>query len=80
MIEVVVPEVSEEVKQLIVSYWHFEEGDHVDEGVDVVELATEKATFNIAAPSTGVIKEIFFEEGDIVSIGDILAVVEEDEE
>ena len=80
MIEVVVPEVSEEIDQLIVSCWHFEEGDRIEEGEDVVELTTEKATFNISATTPGLLKEIYFEEGDVVSIGDIVATIEEDEE
>lgn len=79
MIEVKLPELAEGVKEATVSYWHMEEGDKVEEAEDLVELTTDKATFNVPAPSTGVISEVFFEEGDTVEVGDILAIIEEEE-
>ncbi|MCK4423211.1 MAG: biotin/lipoyl-binding protein [Candidatus Omnitrophica bacterium] len=77
MIEVTLPELAEETKEATVSYWHMEEGDKVEEGDDLVELTTDKATFNVPSPASGVITEVFFEEGDTVEVGDTLAVIEE---
>jgi 2-oxoglutarate dehydrogenase E2 component (dihydrolipoamide succinyltransferase) len=77
MVEVTLPELGEGITQANVSYWHFAEGEHVEEGVDLVELATEKATFNLPAPSSGILKNIYFAEGDVVKVGDVLAVIEE---
>jgi len=41
-VEVRVPDF-EDVEKVTVSYWHFKEGDQVEEGKDLVEVATEKA-------------------------------------
>jgi len=76
MIEVILSELGEGVTQATVSYWHFAEGEHVDEGVDLVELATEKATFNLPAPASGTLKNVYFDEGEVVKVGSILAVIE----
>ena len=78
MSKVILPELGEDVKNAVVSYWHFEVGDKVNEGDDLVEMATDKATFNIPAPATGTIKETFFQEGDTVQVGDTLATIEEE--
>lgn len=79
MAKVILPELGEDVKSAVVSYWHFEVGESIDEGDDLVEMATDKATFNIPAPVSGTISEIFFQEGDTVQVGDTLAIIEEEE-
>ena len=77
MIKVVLPELGENIKKATVSFWYFNVGDKVSEKDDLVELATDKATFNLPSPSTGTLSDIFFHEGDTVNIGETLAVIEE---
>ncbi len=79
MAQVVLPELGEGVNEATVSYWHFEEGDKVEEGNELVEMVTDKATFNLPAPASGTLGEVFFEEGDVVKVGDVLATIEEEE-
>ena len=79
MPKVILPEVGEGAREATISYWHFEEGDRVEEGEDLVEIATDKATFNVPAPCSGVLTEVYFEEGDMVEVGEVLANIEEDE-
>ena len=79
MPKVILPEVAEGGREATVAYWHFEEGDRVEEGEDLVEIATDKSTFNVPAPCSGVLTEVFFEEGDIVEVGEVLATIEEEE-
>lgn len=78
MAKVILTETSEGMREATVSYWHFEEGDKIEEGEDLVEIATDKTTFNIPAPCSGVLIEVFFEEGDIVEVGEVLATIEEE--
>lgn len=59
-----------------VSYWLVEEGDNVKEGEDIVELTTDKAAFSLPAPKSGVLTEKLVQEGDEVSVGDVLCVLE----
>jgi pyruvate dehydrogenase E2 component (dihydrolipoamide acetyltransferase) len=77
-IEVKVPEM-EGVEALTITYWYHKEGEVVKEGEDLVELATEKATFNLPAPASGKLIKRNFNEGDTVKIGDVLAIIEKEE-
>ncbi len=78
MAEVRLPELGEDVKEATVSFWHFEEGDRVEEGRDLVEMTTDKATFNVPATASGTLAEAFFEEGDVVQVGEVLAIIKEE--
>jgi len=78
MIKVVLPELGEGVSKATVSYWFFKDGEIVKENDDLVELTTDKSTFNLPSPCSGVISEIMFSEGQTVNVGQILAVIEND--
>ena len=79
MVPVVVPDLGEGITDATVSFWFHEEGDLVTEGTDLVEMATDKATFTIPAAATGVLREVFFEEGESVGVGEVLAHIEQEE-
>jgi pyruvate dehydrogenase E2 component (dihydrolipoamide acetyltransferase) len=78
MIKVYLPELGENITKATVSYWYFEEGMSVVEGNDLVEMTTDKATFNVPAPCSGAIVEIMAHEGDVVEVGSVLATIEEE--
>ena len=73
MTEAKLPPLGEGIIKANVSYWHKAIGDSVKEGEDLVELVTDKATFNMPSPTSGVLKEILAQEGDEVIVGQILA-------
>jgi pyruvate dehydrogenase E2 component (dihydrolipoamide acetyltransferase) len=77
MTKVVLPELSEGIDKAIISYWYFKEGEKVTEKDDLVELTTDKATFNLPSPCSGTVSEIFFHEGDTVNVGELLAIIED---
>ena len=77
MTKVVLPELGEGIEKATVSYWYFKEGDKVDEKGDLLELTTEKATFNLPSPCSGILSEIFFHEGDSVNVSEVIATIEE---
>lgn len=74
--KVVLPELGEGVTKATVSYWYFKPGDKVNEKEDLVELTTDKATFNMPSPASGTLSEILLQEGDTVNVGDVLGVIE----
>ncbi len=76
MFKVILPELGEGIEKATVSYWYFQQGEKVNEKDDLVELTTDKATFNLPSPGSGMLTEIFFREGDTVNVGDTLAVIE----
>lgn len=77
MTKVYLPELGEGIEKATVSFWYCKEGQEVKEGEDLVEVATDKATFNVPCPATGVLAEILVQEGDSVNLGEPLAVIEE---
>jgi len=76
MKKIVLPELGEGIEEAVVSLWHFREGDSVKALDDIVEIVTDKATFNVPSVSSGIIKKILHPEGDTVKVGDALAELE----
>lgn len=66
------PDIGEGVVEGEIVTWHFAEGDAVQEDDPLVEVMTDKATVTIPSPRTGTIDRIFFQEGDIAPVGDLL--------
>ncbi|MDD5595086.1 MAG: hypothetical protein PHY94_02455 [Candidatus Omnitrophica bacterium] len=77
MVKVVLPELGEGITKATVSYWYFQENEKVNEKDDLVELTTDKATFNLPSPSTGTVSQILLHEGDTANVGEVLAIIEE---
>ena len=76
MADITLPELAEGVEKAVVTTWHSAVGDKINEGDDLVEMATDKATFNVPSTVSGTIKKLCFEEGDDVKVGQVLAVIE----
>lgn len=76
MAELKLPELAEGVNEAVVSFWHFKEGDNIKEDDEVVEMATDKAAFNVPSKSSGILKKIVAREGETVKVGGVLAVIE----
>ncbi|MFH1578234.1 MAG: biotin/lipoyl-containing protein [Candidatus Omnitrophota bacterium] len=77
MKEVILPELGEGIESANVTYWFFKQGDTIKEKDDLVELATDKATFNLPSPCQGVLTQILRSEGDTVKVGEALATIDD---
>ena len=77
MTKVILPVLGEGIEQATVSYWFVQLGQKITEKDDLVELTTDKSTFNLPSPATGVVSQVFFKEGETVRVGDLLVVIEE---
>ncbi len=73
--ELRLPELSENNDDVVITKWHFGENDFIKEGEDLVEVTTDKATFDIPAPCGGKIKKIYKSEGDSIKVNEILAEI-----
>ena len=78
MQRVILPELGEGIEKATVSYWFIQEGQNVEDKQDLVELTTDKATFNLPAPCSGTLTEVFYQEGESVDVGESLAIIEEE--
>ena len=77
MKQVILPDLGEGIESANVTFWYFKDGDKVKEKDDLVEMATDKATFNIPSPCSGALTQILFKEGDTVKVGQVLATINE---
>ena len=74
-LDIKVPSVGESVTQGILASWLKAEGDHVEEGSDLFELETDKATVTVPAPATGSLS-ISVAAGAEVTIGQVVGAVD----
>lgn len=74
--QVVLPELGEGIEKATVACWHVKVGDRVQKEDDIVELVTDKASFNVPAGGTGIIKEILVKVGQDIEIGKPMATIE----
>jgi pyruvate/2-oxoglutarate dehydrogenase complex dihydrolipoamide acyltransferase (E2) component len=74
--EVTMPKLGAEMEEGEIVEWHVREGDTFQEGDIVLTIMTDKATIEIGAPLSGRIVEICAEVGDIIPVGEVIAVVE----
>lgn len=72
---VILPELGEGIQKATIACWHYRVGEEVVQDEDLLEVVTDKATFNICASQSGPLKEICFKEGQEAKIGDVLAVI-----
>ncbi|HTO23201.1 MAG TPA: 2-oxoglutarate dehydrogenase complex dihydrolipoyllysine-residue succinyltransferase [Spirochaetia bacterium] len=75
--DITVPSVGESVTQGILAAWLKAAGDRVEEGSDLFELETDKATVTVPAPSSGVLA-ISVAAGTEVTIGQVVGSVDGD--
>lgn len=59
-----------------VSFVYVNPGDAIEKDGDLVEMVTDKATFNVPSPFTGKIVKMLVAEGDSVKVGDPLCEME----
>ncbi|MDG6079695.1 2-oxo acid dehydrogenase subunit E2 [Erythrobacter litoralis] len=70
------PDIGEGIAEAEIVQWHKKVGDTVQEDEEFVDMMTDKATVPMESPVNGKILEIAGEEGDMVSIGSMLVVIE----
>ncbi len=76
MIDIKVPTIGESITEVTLLKWTKKEGDWVDRDEVIAELESEKATFEVNAEQAGVLQPQA-KEGDTLTIGDILAKIDE---
>jgi pyruvate/2-oxoglutarate dehydrogenase complex dihydrolipoamide acyltransferase (E2) component len=59
-----------------ISFWYVEVGEEVEKEDDLVQLITDKATFDVPSPAQGVVTELLADEDDEVRVGQVLCRLE----
>jgi 2-oxoglutarate dehydrogenase E2 component (dihydrolipoamide succinyltransferase) len=78
-IEIKVPNLPESVSDATIAKWHKKAGDTVARDENLVDLETDKVVLEVPAPANGVLQEISQAEGETVTEGQILGLMEEGE-
>ena len=76
-IEIKVPSPGESISEVTVSKWLKQVGDYVKLDEPLVELESEKATFEVNAEAAGVITKQLAKEGDEIKVGAIIVEIDE---
>src|SRR5438132_10636747 len=75
-VDIKVPSVGEAITEGVISRWLKADGESVREGEPVYELETDKASTEVSAPASGVLK-ITAKEGEKVAVGAVVGRIEE---
>src|SRR5829696_9739419 len=73
--ELKVPTLGMDMEEATIVRWLVEEGAEVKKGEPVLEIDTDKTSFEIEAPADGAIQALRGEEGDTLPVGATLAYV-----
>ena len=75
--EVKVPTLGESINEATVGEWLKQPGDAVAQDEPIVSLETDKVAIDVNAPVAGVLGELSVAEGDNVSVGAVIAMIED---
>jgi len=71
------PKLGNTVEQCLLVAWHKHKGDTVCSGDVLAEMETDKATFDLTAPTDGIVLELFFDDGAMVPVFTNVCVIGE---
>ena len=77
-VEIRVPPLGESLVDAVVGAWLKSEGDAVSRGDVLLELETDKVNLEVAATDDGVLGKIEKQEGDVVTVGELLGTISGD--
>jgi 2-oxoglutarate dehydrogenase E2 component (dihydrolipoamide succinyltransferase) len=75
-IELILPKMGESVAEATITSWLKKVGEHIEADEAVLEIATDKVDSEVPAPEEGILSEILFQEGDVVKVGSVIAIME----
>lgn len=76
-IEVVMPQLGNEIEEAQIDYWARAVGEQVMKGDMLLTITTPKLTMEIEAPASGTLTEIRVPADEIASVGTVLGIIDE---
>lgn len=76
--DLIMPKMGESVAEATIIKWSKKEGDHIKIDETVLEIATDKVDSEIPSPFEGKLVKCLFNEGDVVQVGAVIAVISSD--
>ena len=78
--ELIFPSLGESVTEAVVTNWLKKVGDPVETEESIMEVATDKVDAEVPTDVSGILAEIKFQVNDVVKVGEVIAVIETQEE
>jgi multifunctional 2-oxoglutarate metabolism enzyme len=72
-VDVVTPAAGESVTEGTILEWHAKVGEQIKVDDTIVEISTDKVDVELPSPASGTVTEILVEEGDTVTVGQVIA-------
>jgi len=76
--DILLPSPGESVTEAEIATWHKEDGEYVEKDDVILEVETDKASLEICAEQSGILK-IEIQEGEVVEVGALLGKIEDGE-
>ncbi len=73
--EIIMPTMGEGVIEATITKWLKKEGERVEEDDAIAEIATDKVDSEIPSPVAGTMVKTMFNEGDVVPVGEVIAII-----
>lgn len=74
-VEVKLPKMGESISEATILNWLKKPGEEVVKDETILEVATDKVDSEIVAPISGRIEKLFFQENDVVKVGEVVATI-----
>jgi pyruvate dehydrogenase E2 component (dihydrolipoamide acetyltransferase) len=74
-VEVILPRIDAGMIQGTIIEWRKKEGDWVEKGEILFILETEKVTFEVEAPESGILSKMMAKAGDVIPVGTVVAFI-----
>jgi 2-oxoglutarate decarboxylase len=76
LVDVLTPAAGESVTEGTILEWRAQVGDSIKESDTIVEISTDKVDVELPAPASGTIAELLVQEGDTVTVGQVIARIQ----
>ena len=74
--ELLLPKMGESVAEATIIKWVKSAGETIDADESVLEIATDKVDSEVPSPVAGTLVKTLFNEGDVVKVGAVIAIIE----
>ena len=75
LLEMKVPSPGESISEVEIAQWLVEDGDYVEKDQSIAEIDSDKATLELPAEESGIIK-IVVGDGETVAVGDVVCIID----
>jgi 2-oxoglutarate dehydrogenase E2 component (dihydrolipoamide succinyltransferase) len=76
VVELKIPSVGESITEVEIGEWLKAEGDRTEKDENLVVIETEKVTFELAAPVSGIVTKVLKKKGAVASVGEVIGYME----